>query len=173
MLSEKAFEQYEKALAIEPDHANHLGNYGNALSDLALIKQDQTLFEKAFEQYEKALAIEPDHANNLRNYGNGLLDLAQIKQDQTLFDKAFEFFEKALQLEPNKTYNLACYYAVLGKADLCQNYLLHAENHNTLPLHPYQYLTEDRDLDAVRHEEWFIELLSRLEEKQAITEKFS
>ena len=92
--------------------------------------------------------------------------LAKIKQDQTLFAKALELFEKALQLEPYETYNLACYYAVLGKADLCQKYLLHAENHNTLPLRHYQHLTEDQDLDTVRHEEWFIELLKRLEDKQ-------
>ncbi|WP_298141364.1 tetratricopeptide repeat protein [uncultured Acinetobacter sp.] len=166
VIFEKALKQYEKALAIETNHARHLGNYANALTRLAQIKQDQTLFAKAFELFEKALQLEPNHATRLGNYAAALSSLAQVKQDRILF-------EKALQLEPNKTYNLACYYAVLGKADLCQKYLLHAENHNTLPLHPYQHLTEDRDLDSVRHEAWFIEILSRLQEKETITEKSS
>lgn len=172
-LFKKAFEYYEKSLAIKPNDEDILVNYANAVVRLAKIKNDQNLVNKAFQLYEKAIVIKPDHARCLENYAVALSSLAQIKQDHILFDKAFEFFEKALQLEPNKTYNLACYYAVLGKADLCQKYLLHAESHNTLPLHPYQHLTEDQELDGVRHEEWFSELLNRLQEKQAITEKFS
>ena len=56
-LFEKAFVQYESALIIQPEHADHLGNYGIALSELAKIKQDESLFEKAFVQYESALII--------------------------------------------------------------------------------------------------------------------
>lgn len=163
---EESFRIYEQALGILSTHLGCLNNYANALLRLAQIKQNQTLFEKAFQHYEKALEIKPDHANNLENYAIALTGLAQIKQDHMLFAKAFEYYKKALHLEPNETYNLACYYGVLGNADLCQKYLLHAENHNTLPLRHYQHLTEDRDLDSVRHEEWFIELLKRLEAKQ-------
>ncbi|MEQ1156036.1 tetratricopeptide repeat protein [Acinetobacter johnsonii] len=162
-LFEKAFVQYESALIIQPDHADHLGNYGSALSDLAKIKQDESLFEKAFVQYESALIIQPDHADHLGNYGS---DLAKIKQDESLFEKAFVQHESALKIQPNKTYNLACYYALIRDSEKSKFNLLHAEKHDTLPKNSLKYLKEDTDLDNVRNEPWFTELLERLKAKE-------
>ena len=165
-LFEKAFVQYESALIIQPDHADHLGNYGSALSDLAKIKQDESLFEKAFVQYESALIIQPDHADHLGNYGSALSDLAKIKQDESLFEKAFVQHESALKIQPNKTYNLACYYALIRDSEKSKFNLLHAEKHDTLPKNSLKYLKEDTDLDNVRNEPWFTELLERLKAKE-------
>ncbi len=67
-LFNKAFEQYEKALKIIPDHANNLSNYGTALTSLAKLKNDENLFNKAFEQYEKALEINPYETYNFACY---------------------------------------------------------------------------------------------------------
>ncbi|WP_228704621.1 SIR2 family protein [Acinetobacter piscicola] len=163
-LFNKAFELYEKALKIQPDHTDHLGNYGTALSDLATLKEDEDLFNKAFELYEKALKIQPDHADHLGNYGTTLLDLAKLKEDEDLFNKAFEQYQKALKNNQNKTYNIACYYVVKGDLNLAKINLLHAEQHNTLP--NLKYLNEDKDLNNVRNETWFIELLERLRAKE-------
>lgn len=163
ILFEKSSEQYEKALAIEPNHPALLGNYANNLSRLAKIKQDPALFEKSFEQYEKALALEPNHPANLGNYANNLSRFAKIKQDPTLFEKAFEQYEKALKLQPNMTYNFACYYSITKNFELCKENLLHADLHNTLP--NWQHLSEDQDLEVVRNEPWFIELLQSLKSK--------
>jgi len=165
-LFEKAFVQYENALKIQPEHANHLGNYGNALSDLAKIKQDESLFEKAFVQYEKALKIQPEHADHLGNYGTALSELAKIKQDESLFEKAFVQYESALKIQPNETYNLACYYALIRDSEKSKINLLHAEKHDTLPKNSLKYLKEDIDLDNVRNEPWFTELLERLKAKE-------
>ena len=162
-LFEKAFVQYENALIIQPEHADHLGNYGIALSELAKIKQDESLFEKAFVQYESALIIQPDHADHLGNYGS---DLAKIKQDESLFEKAFVQHESALKIQPNKTYNLACYYALIRDSEKSKINLLHAEKHDTLPKNSLKYLKEDTDLDNVRNEPWFTELLERLKAKE-------
>ena len=165
-LFEKAFVQYESALKIQPEHANNLGNYGNALSDLAKIKQDESLFEKAFVQYESVLKIQPEHANHLGNYGNALLGLGRIKQDESLFEKAFVQYESALKIQPNETYNLACYYALIRDSEKSKINLLHAEKHDTLPKNSLKYLKEDTDLDNVRNEPWFTELLERLKAKE-------
>ena len=165
-LFEKAFVQYENALKIQPEHTNNLGNYGNALSDLAKIKQDESLFEKAFVQYKNALKPQPDDADHLGNYGNALSDLAKIKQDESLFEKAFVQYENALKTQPNKTYNLACYYALIRDSEKSKINLLHAEKHDTLPKNSLKYLKEDTDLDNVRNEPWFTELLERLKAKE-------
>ena len=165
-LFEKAFVQYENALIIQPEHADHLGNYGTALSELAIIKQDESLFEKAFVQYESALIIQPEHADHLGNYGSALSELAKIKQDESLFEKAFVQHESALKIQPNKTYNLACYYALIRDSEKSKINLLHAEKHDTLPKNSLKYLKEDTDLDNVRNEPWFTELLERLKAKE-------
>ena len=165
-LFEKAFVQYENALIIQPEHADHLGNYGIALSELAKIKQDESLFEKAFVQYESALIIQPAHADHLGNYGSALSELAKIKQDESLFEKAFVQHESALKIQPNKTYNLACYYALIRDSEKSKINLLHAEKHDTLPKNSLKYLKEDTDLDNVRNEPWFTELLERLKAKE-------
>ena len=165
-LFEKAFVQYENALIIQPEHADHLGNYGIALSELAKIKQDESLFEKAFVQYESALIIQPAHVDHLGNYGSALSELAKIKQDESLFEKAFVQHESALKIQPNKTYNLACYYALIRDSEKSKINLLHAEKHDTLPKNSLKYLKEDTDLDNVRNEPWFTELLERLKAKE-------
>ncbi|MFV5504120.1 tetratricopeptide repeat protein, partial [Acinetobacter sp. 226] len=164
-LFKQAFEKYEEALKIQPDHAEHLGNYGNVLLGLARIKQDEELFKQAFEKYEKALKIQPDHPNNLGNYGSALLGLARIKQDEDVFKKALNYLTEALKIQPNHTYNLACYYALTNQPKQCKEHLLHAEKHNTLPNNAYIYIIKDKDLDNVRNEQWFIELLELLKAK--------
>ena len=173
VLFNQAFEQYEKSLKIQPDHANNLGNYATALYSLGKLKEDENLFNKAFEQYEKSLKIQPDHANNLGNYATALYSLGKLKEDENLFDKAFEKLKKALKIQPNKTYNLACYYTLINELDLSKENLLHAEQHDTLPYNSYNYLTKDTDLDNVRNEPWFIELLERLKAKEELTAKAS
>ena len=165
-LFNKAFEQYEKTLKIQPDHANNLGNYGNVLSDLAKLKKDEDLFNKAFEQYEKTSKIQPDHANNLDNYGCALVGLGKLKQDESLFKKAFEQLSKAFEIQPNETYNLACYYAIRNQFDLAKQYLLLAEQHNLKSDNLYIDLLQDDDFDNLRNEQWFMDLIERLKEKE-------
>ena len=156
----------KKALKIQPDHVDILGNYGCALSDLAKLKKDEDLFNKAFEQYEKTLKIQPDHANNLDNYGCALVGLGKLKQDESLFKKAFEQLSKAFEIQPNETYNLACYYAIRNQFDLAKQYLLLAEQHNLKSDNLYIDLLQDDDFDNLRNEQWFMDLIERLKEKE-------
>ena len=85
---------------------------------------------------------------------------------QVLLCHAFEQLKKAVKIRPNRTYNLACYYSIINELDLSKENLLHAEQHDTLPNIPFKHLLEDKDLDNVRNEQWFIELLERLKTKE-------
>ena len=164
----KAKDFFENCFTINPKIKDDtiIGHYAIALSKLARIREDKSLFEKALVQYENALKIQPEHANHLGNYGNALSDLAKIKQDESLFEKAFVQYENALKTQPNKTYNLACYYALIRDSEKSKINLLHAEKHDTLPKNSLKYLKEDTDLDNVRNEPWFTELLERLKAKE-------
>lgn len=166
MLFEKAFHLNEQAFKLQPNNVDNISNYALALSNLARIKQDEILFEKAFEQYEKYLTIQPDNTNNLSNYGTTLLELAKLKNDEGLFHKAFEQYQYALKILPNDTYNLGCFYSIKNNLELSKENLLHAEMYDYLPSNPFTHLNEDKDLDNVRNEPWFTELLERLKTKE-------
>ena len=117
-------------------------------------------------QYKKCLVIDNDDLKALINLSNVLLDYSHLKQDTDLIEQAFEYIQKALKLSPNETYNIACYYSIKNNSKLCKDNLLHAEQHSTLPHNPFNHLSEDKDLDKVRNEQWFIELLERLKTKE-------
>ncbi|TCB36139.1 hypothetical protein E0H82_05025 [Acinetobacter sp. ANC 4910] len=165
-LFKTAFEKFEISLGIQPDSLNFLGNYAIALSTLARIQQDEALFNKAIIEYQKALNIQPDDADILNNYGNVLSDLAKFKNDESLFQKAFAQYQKASKIRPNDTYNLACYYSLKNNLEVSKENLLHAEKYDSLPSNPHKHLSEDQDLNNIRQEQWFTELLERLKEKE-------
>ena len=173
-LFKHSFELYEKALKIDPNHEYNLGNYANAIFNLAKIKQDEKLFNKACEQYEKTLDINPKESTYLLKYSNVLLHFYRINSNEHIFDRTFEILKRSLILQPHETaYNLACYYALKKDFELSKENLLHAELYNTLPENSYKHLVKDEDLDNVRNEPWFIELLERLKSKDENLDKVS
>jgi len=101
---EEAIKCLAEAVQVQPDNAVAFNNWGNALSDLAQIKQDETLFRESFEKYAKATQIQPDNAVAFNNWGVALSDLAQIKQDETLFRESFEKYTKATQIQSDDTF---------------------------------------------------------------------
>ena len=120
--------------------------------------------------YEKALKIQPQNTNYLNNYGFALIGLAKLEIDEDLFTEAFKQYQNALKILSNQTYNLACYYSIKNNQELCKENLLNAEKHNTLPSNPHKHLSEDQDLNNIRQEQWFNDLLERLKEKEGIAE---
>lgn len=160
----KANTQYEKALKIEPDDINTLGNYGISLKGLGKLKQDEGLFINSCKQFEKILTIEPSHVMSLEYYALSLTELAHLKNDEGLFNKALEQFKKVLEIQPYQTYNIACCSAVMGQKEVAKENLLIAEERNTIP--SIAHLSSDSDLDNIRAEEWFMDLIERLKEKE-------
>jgi len=66
---------FDKALAINPDHASTLNNRGNALLDLKR-------HAEALESYDRAIELDPDYAKAHYNRGIALLDLERQEQSQ-------------------------------------------------------------------------------------------
>ena len=85
-LHDKALDEYEKTIAINPTFADAHNNLGVAY-------KRKGNYEKAIEQYEKALASNPNMVEARNNLG-----LAYYAQEMD--DKAVKEYEKALAINP-------------------------------------------------------------------------
>ncbi len=95
---EKAMEQFENALRINPD-------IPTAYNNLASIKAREGQYEKAVEYYQKALSLKAEFIPAMVGLGNALDRAGRRKE-------AIEIFYKVIQLNPN----LAGVYTSLGNA---------------------------------------------------------
>lgn len=159
-----AYEKYKRALAVKPDKHETLGNWGNALSDQARRTEGTEadgLFAAAFEKYERAVAMNPDDHAALDNWGGALLYQAHHKRGaerDRVLNEAETQLRKAARLQPDEVYNLACLHILREDVEEGRRLLLKAKDVGTLP--PQEHLLSDPDLEVVRDEDWFAELLN-------------
>ncbi|MDM8566472.1 ATP-binding protein, partial [Candidatus Halobeggiatoa sp. HSG11] len=97
---DKAFEIFERALAVNPKSIIVLNSYGNALANYGK-------YDKAFEIFEQALNVNPKSIITLTSYGKALADYGK-------YDKALEKIQLANELEPNNPIALATYGVLLA-----------------------------------------------------------
>jgi tetratricopeptide (TPR) repeat protein len=100
----EAIVEYRRALAVEPDHADALGNLADAL--LA-----QGSLEEASVRYGEYLKLRPSNADAATNWGMTLLRLGRL-------DEAIEAFRRASTVDPRQARNLA--NALYDKGDIDQ-----------------------------------------------------
>ncbi len=84
---EAALANYDRALAVRPDHAEAVFNRGATLQELKR-------FEEALTSYDRALAVRPDYAEALSNRGNTLKELRR-------FEEALASYDRALTVRPD------------------------------------------------------------------------
>lgn len=121
---------------------------GNAL--VRSTEPSQLDFEIDF--FHRILQSYPDYVDVLRVLGNNLT-LKGRYMDGLQIDK------RLVQLRPNDPlahYNLACSFALLKKSDLALKTLRRAIE---LGYRDFRYMKEDRDLDSIRHDPRFRQLL--------------
>jgi tetratricopeptide (TPR) repeat protein len=119
-----------------------------------LADQSQLDFELDF--FTGILKRHPDYIDVLRVMGN-LLTLKGRYAEGLQIDK------RLIQLRPADAlahYNLACSYALLKRAELALKTLRRAVE---LGYRDFRYMREDRDLDSIRHDPRFRQLLREYE----------
>jgi tetratricopeptide (TPR) repeat protein len=119
-------------------------------------KQSQLDFELDF--FEAVLTRNPDYVDALRVHGNNLT-LKGCYADGLKIDR------RLVELRPHDAlahYNLACSYSLLKKVDLALRMLRKAIE---LGYHDFRYLREDRDLDPLRKDPRFRQLLREFENR--------
>ena len=162
----QAGEQYAAALAIKPDMHEALNNWGSALWMQAERQQGEEadqLFVQAGEKYAAALEIKPDAHEALNNWGNALLVQSACKtgdEAERLWGEAEKRLLEADKIAAGSSaYGLACVAALRGDANACRKWLEAAIKHDSLPSRAH--LESDSDLNSVRDEAWFQEILAR------------
>jgi tetratricopeptide (TPR) repeat protein len=121
-----------------------------------LAEQSQLDFELDF--FGGILQRCPDYIDVLRVVGT-LLTLKGRYGDGLQIDK------RLVQLRPTDSlahYNLACSYALLKRADQALKTLRRAVE---LGYRDFRYMREDRDLDSIRHDPRFRQLLREYENR--------
>jgi len=72
---------------------------GNALSDLAELKDDEPLYTQAIDKYKKATEIKPDKHEAYNNWGIALKNLAKLNDDEALYNQSFDKYKKATEIK--------------------------------------------------------------------------
>lgn len=150
-------------------------NWGNALYELAKIKNDEKLFEASFEKYKKAIQIDQNDGFSYNNWGNALCELAKIKNDEKLLEASLEKYKKATQIDQN----YADVYNNWGNALLKLATLRNDEKLFEASFEKYEKATQINENHAPAYNNWgnalceWAKLRKSLEDDQSIIlEKF-
>ena len=120
--------------------------------------RDQQQLEFELEFFEGVLSRCPDYVDVLRIMGN-LLTLKGRFADGLQIDK------RLVQLRPNDAlahYNLACSFALLKRPEQSLKTLRRAIE---LGYRDFRYIKEDLDLDSIRHDPRFRQLMREFENR--------
>ena len=89
-LYDRAIANYDKAIKLNPKHANAYNNRGRAYGE-------KGLHDRAIADYDKAIKLNPKHAKAYNNRGITY----EVKGDK---ERAIADYRKALQIQPLYTY---------------------------------------------------------------------
>jgi len=119
---------------------------------------DQTQLDFELDFFSAVLQRYPDYVDVLRVLGN-LLTL------KGRYAEGLQVDRRLVQLRPTDAlahYNLACSYALLKRSDQALKTLRRAIE---LGYRDFRYMREDRDLDAIRQDPRFRQLLREFENR--------
>ncbi len=108
--------------------------------------------------YGAVLDRYPDYVDVLRVQGNNLTLKGR-------FAEGLQIDKRLVSLRPQDAlahYNLACSYALLKKTELAVKALRRAVE---LGYHDFRYMRQDRDLDSIRHDPRFRQLMREFEKR--------
>jgi hypothetical protein len=120
---------------------------------------DQSQLDFELEFFSGILVRRPDYIDVLRVMGNNLTLKGR-------FGQGLQIDKRLVQLRPNDPlahYNLACSYALLKRPDQCFKSLRRAVE---LGYRDFRYMREDRDLDSIRHDPRFRQLMREFEKQE-------
>lgn len=143
-----AIEDYNMCITIIPEYAYCYLNRGV----LYRLKGDNELAEKDFKQVIARDTVPGD--DNTAHYAYYYLGEK---------DKAIEFMDKALKEDDKGNYyDAACLYSIMGEKEKSIGYLRKALETG---FRRFAHIKRDRDLDNIRNEKEFIDLINEFEEK--------
>lgn len=133
-------------------------DWGNILSNLAKMKDDEKLFNQAFEKYDIATKLNPKDKDIFSYWGTILYTLAKVKDDdKNLYNQSLEKLNKAIELGDDY-YNLACFYSIKRNKKEALELLEKVLNNNEIDA---SYVEKDEDWDNFKEDEDFKKLIKK------------
>ena len=145
---------FERAVTVRPDDFAAQMLLSNCYTALGRIDDATSAMRRAYDAARKHLELNPD---NPRALYMGALALRGLGEPQ----KALDWNRRAQRMEPDDPsvlYNVACNYAQLSMPEEAIDALSKAIDNG---FGHWQWIEHDTDLDSLRSEPGFIELLSR------------
>lgn len=115
----KAFEAYQKALALDHDYPLVFNNLGSLHLSLFIRDNKAEDINKAFDYFKQAIALDPELVSAYNGLGGAYKKVGKLKE-------AIACWQKAVELNPNydfPLYNLGITYLELGDKKAALNYL--------------------------------------------------
>ena len=148
----EAVEQFQKVVLLNPDFYSVYGDLEIVYARLGEKEKYNEILETALKVYERYLSQHPDDARGHMYFAT---DLAQVGR----FEEAKVQAAKALELSPDDPlmlYNATCFYSQMGEKKLAIESL---KNAFAVGYANYDWLKRDTDLDTLRNEPEFIEIM--------------
>src|SRR5262249_15109975 len=156
---EEAIRAYEVAMSLDKyDYGSPLMAY-NCYERLGQSESAHRLASEAVIRLEQAVSLDPENA---RAYALGSLALLYLGES----DRAMQWANRSLETDSHdyhSAYNVACFFARLGRADLCIDTLERCMPH--LAYQQLRWMTKDPDLDRVRDHPRYKALVEQEEER--------
>ena len=153
--SEKAIELYESASQLRPEDYQVPLLSAQIYDDVGRPEDGHTIRRRGVEAAEEHLKLNPDDARALYIGANGLVSLGQ-------FEEGLRWAQLARELQPNEPmalYNLACVYSLAGETDEAIDCLATCIDNG---FSYRDWVEHDSNLDAIRDNPRFAELMTRL-----------
>jgi TolB-like protein/Flp pilus assembly protein TadD len=159
--TEKAAQLFEQACLVKPDDYQARNFLAQAYKSLGLEAGAEAAYQRSIENVEKHLEHHPDDS---RAYQLGALALLELGER----DKGLEWARRAASLDPTNPmllYNMACFFSLAGEIEDAIGYLRRAfdgfanESDATMK----EWATADPDLDAIRSDPRYTEILAKLD----------
>ena len=134
------------------------GSESTSTSKALVRSSDQSQLDFEIEFFGRILERHPAYVDVLRVQGNNLTLKGR-------YAEGLQIDRRLVQLRPNDPlahYNLACSYALLKRPDQALKTLRRAVE---LGYRDFRYMREDRDLDSIRHDPRFRQLLREYENR--------
>ena len=136
------------------------GKHEESASPSSALVRSSDLHQLDFELdfFARILERHPDYVDVLRVQGNNLTLKGR-------FSEGLQIDKRLVNLRPNDSlahYNLACSFCLLKKLDLALKTLRRAVE---LGYRDFRYMKEDRDLDGIRHDPRFRQLLREFDNR--------
>ena len=152
-LIQSIFENFEKAVLMQPDMYELYLSWGQVLSEIAYQTGESEFYKGSIEKFVKADEINPSTPTVNHLWGTSLLMLADLEGDNSYNIEALNRLEIAEKSLPGHVYNLACAQIRFNNLEEAKKKLIFCKENNTLP--PKEIILSDSDMDVFFGTAWF------------------